>query len=130
MKPEHAMGAAALLMASGVGIGALGSHALRDVLSARELASLGTAVDYQQVNALGLLLVGLLMRTLPAARLQRVAWLLVAGILCFSGGIYMMLAGAPDVLGLVTPLGGLLLIGAWLTLAWLLFKESVIKRPW
>ena len=38
---------------------------------------------------------------------------LVAGIVCFSGGIYLMLAGAPRLLGLVTPLGGVLLIAAW-----------------
>jgi uncharacterized membrane protein YgdD (TMEM256/DUF423 family) len=129
MKPERVMGAAALLMASGIGIGAMGSHALREVLSPRELASLGTAVNYQQVNAVGLLLVGMLMRKIALAGLNRVAWLLAAGILCFSGGIYVMLAGAPGFLGLVTPVGGLLLIGAWLLLAWLLVKESVIKRP-
>ena len=69
------------------------------------------------------------MRARPAAGFHRVAWILAAGILCFSGGIYVMLAGAPDLLGLVTPVGGLLLIGAWLMLAWLLVKESVIKHP-
>jgi uncharacterized membrane protein YgdD (TMEM256/DUF423 family) len=128
MKPERVMAVAALLMASGIGIGALGSHALREVLSARELASLGTAVDYQQINALGLLLVGVLMRSMALAGLHRVAWLLIAGIVCFSGGIYVMLAGAPGILGLITPAGGVLLIAAWLVLAWLLVKESVIKR--
>jgi uncharacterized membrane protein YgdD (TMEM256/DUF423 family) len=128
MKPERVMAVAALLMASGIGIGALGSHALRAVLSERELASLGTAVDYQQVNALGLLLVGVLMRNTALAGLRRVAWLLIAGIICFSGGIYVMLAGAPDFLGLITPAGGVLLIAAWLTLAWLLVEESVIRR--
>jgi uncharacterized membrane protein YgdD (TMEM256/DUF423 family) len=119
---------AALLMASGIGIGALGSHALRAALSARELTSLGTAVDYQQVNALGLLLVGVLMRNMALAGLRLVAWLLIAGILGFSGGIYVMLAGAPGFLGLITPVGGVLLIAAWLALAWLLVKESVIRR--
>jgi uncharacterized membrane protein YgdD (TMEM256/DUF423 family) len=128
MKPERVMVVAALLMAVGIGIGALGSHALRDVLSARELASLGTAVQYQQVNALGLLLVGGLMRSTGLAGLIRVAWLLIAGIIGFSGGIYVMLAGAPRILGFVTPVGGVLLIAAWLALAWLLVKESVIRR--
>ena len=122
------MAAAALLMASGIGIGALGSHALRGVLSSRQLVSLGTAVEYQQVNALGLLLVGVLMRYVPRSGLHLVAWLLMAGILCFSGGIYVMLAGAPALLGLVTPVGGVMLIVAWLVLAWLLVEESVIKR--
>lgn len=108
---------AALLMALGIVVGALASHALRGVLEPRQLESLHTAVDYQLFNALGLLLVGLLMRSDAAAGLGWVAAGLVAGIVCFSGGIYLMLAGAPRALGLVTPLGGVLLIGSWLLLA-------------
>jgi len=123
MKPERALIAAALLMASGIGVGALGSHALREVLSARRLDSLATAVEYQQVNALGLLLVGLLMKHSAIAGLRVVAWMLVAGVVCFSGGIYVMLAGAPGFLGLITPAGGVLLIAAWLTLAWCFLKN-------
>ncbi len=109
---------AALLMALGIIVGALASHALRGVLEPRQLESLHTAVNYQLFNALGLLLVGVLMRGDAAAGLGWVAVGLVAGIVCFSGGIYLMLAGAPRALGLVTPLGGVLLIGSWLLLAW------------
>jgi uncharacterized membrane protein YgdD (TMEM256/DUF423 family) len=115
-------------MVTGIGVGALGSHALRAVLAQRQLESLATAVSYQQINALGLLLVGLMMRSMAPGGLRCVAWLLIAGILCFSGGIYIMLAGAPRMLGLVTPAGGVLLIVAWSILAWQLLKESVIKR--
>jgi uncharacterized membrane protein YgdD (TMEM256/DUF423 family) len=128
MKPERVMGVGALLMVAGIGVGALGSHALRAVLAPRQLESLATAVSYQQVNALGLLLVGLMMKNTALAGLCCVAWLLVAGILCFSGGIYVMLAGAPRMLGLITPVGGVLLIVGWSVLAWQLLKESVIKR--
>jgi uncharacterized membrane protein YgdD (TMEM256/DUF423 family) len=128
MKPDRVMAAAAVLMASGIGIGALASHALRTVLSTNELAALATAVNYQQVNAVGLLLIGVLMRNTALQGLGRVAWSLIAGIVAFSGGIYVMLAGAPRLLGLITPVGGVLLIAAWAMLAWLLLKESVIKR--
>jgi len=128
MRPERVMATAAVLLAAGIGVGALASHALRAVLPARQMESLATAVDYQQLNALGLLLVGVMMKNLAIRGLQRVAWLLIAGIICFSGGIYIMLAGAPRWLGLVTPAGGVLLIGAWSLLAWLLLEESVIKR--
>jgi uncharacterized membrane protein YgdD (TMEM256/DUF423 family) len=85
---------------------------------------LGTAVEYQLFNALGLLVVGLLMRTSPAARLRLIAWALLLGILCFSGGIYMMLAGAPRFLGYITPLGGVMLILAWLALAMELWRSA------
>jgi uncharacterized membrane protein YgdD (TMEM256/DUF423 family) len=128
MKPERAMGIAAALMATGIGIGALGSHALRTVLAPRQLESLATAVEYQLLNALGLLLVGLLMKTAAVAGLRLVALALMAGIVCFSGGIYLMLAGAPSLLGLVTPVGGVLLIGAWSALAWQLLKVSLIRN--
>jgi uncharacterized membrane protein YgdD (TMEM256/DUF423 family) len=122
------MGIAAALMATGIGIGALGSHALRTVLAPRQLESLATAVEYQLLNALGLLLVGLLMKTAAVAGLRLVALALMAGIVCFSGGIYLMLAGAPSLLGLVTPVGGVLLIGAWSALAWQLLKVSLIRN--
>jgi uncharacterized membrane protein YgdD (TMEM256/DUF423 family) len=122
------MGIAAALMATGIGIGALGSHALRTVLAPRQLESLATAVEYQLLNALGLLLVGLLMKTAAVAGLRLVALALMAGIVCFSGGIYLMLAGAPSLLGLVTPVGGVLLIGAWSVLAWQLLKVSLIRN--
>jgi uncharacterized membrane protein YgdD (TMEM256/DUF423 family) len=111
------MSVGALLFAVGVIIGAMGSHALTNVLSEHQLVSLATAVEYQLFNALALLVVGLLMRTLPAARLRLVAWGLLLGIIFFSGGIYVMLAGAPRFLGYVTPLGGVLLILAWLALS-------------
>jgi uncharacterized membrane protein YgdD (TMEM256/DUF423 family) len=118
MSGTRVIALAALLMALGIIVGALAAHALRGVLEPRQLESLHTAVNYQLFNALGLLLVGLLMRSDAAAGLGWVAVGLVAGIVCFSGGIYLMLAGAPRVLGLVTPLGGVLLIGSWLLLAW------------
>jgi uncharacterized membrane protein YgdD (TMEM256/DUF423 family) len=122
MKSGRIMGIAAALVATGIGIGALGAHALRVVLSPSQLESLDTAVDYQLLNALGLLLVGVLMKN-AANGLRGVALMLIAGIVCFSGGIYLMLAGAPRLLGFVTPVGGVLLIGAWTLLAFQLLRS-------
>lgn len=123
MKSGHWIAAGALLVAIGIGIGALGSHALRGVLEPRQLDSLQTAVQYQIFNALALVVLGLAMRAgAPALAQQGPAWAVLAGILCFSGGIYLMLAGAPRALGLVTPVGGVLLIGGWLWLAWRFLK--------
>jgi len=113
---------AALLMAIGIGIGALGAHALRDVLGERELQSLHTAVYYQIFNALALLLLGGWVRDGH----QGLAWptrLLATGIVLFSGSIYLMLAGAPRPFGIITPVGGVLLIAAWLMLAVTLLRK-------
>ena len=112
------LAAAAALLAIATIVGALGAHALRGVLEARQLASLDTAVQYQFFHALGLFGVALCIAresdAAAARRLAVAARLLLAGILCFSGSIYLMLAGAPRLFGFVTPLGGLLLIFAWL----------------
>ena len=124
MNAARALGLGGLLLAIGIVIGALAAHALQQVLEPRQLDSLHTAVNYQLVNALGVLVVGMLMRDDPSSALRTVAWLLVAGIVCFSGGIYVMLAGAPRPLGFVTPIGGALLIAAW---AW--FAITRFRSP-
>jgi uncharacterized membrane protein YgdD (TMEM256/DUF423 family) len=123
MTSTRVLGIAGLFMATGIVVGALAAHALQKVLDARQLESLHTAVNYQLFNALGLLVIGLLMRSDDLPALRSVAVLLMAGIVAFSGGIYLMLAGAPRVLGLVTPAGGVLLIVAWV---W--FAVSMLRR--
>jgi uncharacterized membrane protein YgdD (TMEM256/DUF423 family) len=50
------------------------------------------------------------------------ARLLGGGVVLFSGSIYLMLAGAPRMFGIITPVGGVLLIGAWLMVAWIFIK--------
>jgi uncharacterized membrane protein YgdD (TMEM256/DUF423 family) len=123
MNATRVLGIAGLFMATGIVVGALASHALQKVLEARQLESLHTAVNYQLFNALGLLVIGLLMRADDLPTLRSVAGLLIAGIVAFSGGIYLMLAGAPRFLGLVTPAGGILLIAGW---AW--FAVTMLRR--
>ena len=117
MNATRILGIAGLLLAMGIVVGALASHALQKVLEPRQLESLHTAVNYQLFNALGLLAIGILMRSDDLPLLRIVAGLLIGGVIAFSGGIYIMLAGAPKFLGLVTPLGGLMLIAAWVVFA-------------
>jgi uncharacterized membrane protein YgdD (TMEM256/DUF423 family) len=124
MNARRSMAVAALLMVCGIVIGALASHALQNLLSATQLHALDTAVEYQLLNALGLFLIGLLAQASADAWLPRIAMVLAAGIVCFSGGIYVMLAGAPRLLGLITPLGGVLMILAWAMLAWRLLTAK------
>ncbi|MDR2216120.1 MAG: DUF423 domain-containing protein [Nevskiaceae bacterium] len=120
---RRVLGVAGVLLTIGIVIGALGAHALRAVLDARQLVSLDTAVDYQLFNALGMLVVGVLMRSGESPRLGRIAAMLMAGIVCFSGGIYVMLAGASRLLGFITPVGGVLLILAWAAFAWEMLRH-------
>ena len=122
MKGERAIALGALLLATGICVGALGAHALRALLDAQQLDALHTAAYYQIFNSLGLMLLGGWAR---AGRMD-LAWplrLLALGVVLFSGSIYLMLAGAPRPLGILTPVGGVLLIGAWLALAWRYFRN-------
>jgi uncharacterized membrane protein YgdD (TMEM256/DUF423 family) len=108
---------AAVLLAFATLIGALGAHALKGRLSAEHYDVLQTAVHYQFFHALGLLALGLLLDRLPRRGLRVAGWLLFAGVLLFCGSLYLILAGAPRVIGVLTPLGGLALIAGWCTVA-------------
>jgi uncharacterized membrane protein YgdD (TMEM256/DUF423 family) len=109
--------AGALLLAVGTVVGAFGAHALKARLAADRYEVLQTAVHYQFVNSLGLLLIGVAAERIAAPRLRTAGALLLLGVLLFSGSLYALLAGAPSWLGVVTPLGGLSLIIGWVAAA-------------
>ena len=103
----------ALLLALATILGALGTHVLRPRLTPDHYEALQTALHYQSVHSLGLLGLGLLFDRVPANTLRIAGWLLFAGIVLFSGSLYLILAGAPRIVGVLTPIGGLALISAW-----------------
>ena len=117
-------GLGALLLALGVGMGAFGAHALRGRLDAYSMGVWEKAVFYHLIHALGLLIVFLLARTgaIPGAAGNRVGFLLTAGILLFSGSLYVLALSGMRVLGAVTPLGGVAFLAAWLLLCVDLFR--------
>lgn len=78
------------------------------------LALWQTAVQYHAWHAVGLLVMGM---SMPSLWSKAAGWLLVAGIVLFSGSLYALALGAPRALGAVTPLGGLALILGWLAFA-------------
>jgi uncharacterized membrane protein YgdD (TMEM256/DUF423 family) len=104
---------AALLLALATLIGALAAHALKPRLSAEHFDVLQTAVHYQFIHALGLLAIGLLVQRLPGRGMRLAGWLVFVGVVLFSGSLYLLLAGAPRAIGVLTPLGGLALIVGW-----------------
>jgi uncharacterized membrane protein YgdD (TMEM256/DUF423 family) len=114
---RRVLAAAGVLLALATLAGALGAHTLHH-WSAQRLDVYDTAVRYQFYHSLGLLGIGLTLRTLDVAPLRAAALLMVAGIVLFSGSLYALTLGAPRLLGAVTPLGGLALIAGWLTFAY------------
>ncbi|MGH8206367.1 MAG: DUF423 domain-containing protein [Steroidobacteraceae bacterium] len=119
---------AALLLALATIIGALGAHALKGRLGADQYAVLQTAVHYQFFHALGLLGVALLLDRMPTSALSAAGWLLFAGIVLFSGSLYALIAGAPRILGVLTPVGGVALIVSWCLVAWALIRGAAAPR--
>jgi uncharacterized membrane protein YgdD (TMEM256/DUF423 family) len=108
---------AAGLIALATVLGAFGAHALREELSADRLSVYLSANRYQFFHSLGLLGIGLAARNVDAALLNWAARLVLAGIILFCGSLYALAFGAPNSIGIVTPVGGVLLIAGWVLLA-------------
>ena len=118
MNSTRTLAAAGLLLALATACGAFGAHALRATLAPERLALWDTAVRYQFFQALGLLGIGLAMRTLDGSLLRAAAMLILVGIVLFSGSLYGLAFGAPRLLGALTPAGGLAWICGWLLFAY------------
>ena len=115
---------AALNMFVAVGAGAFGAHALKRSLSAEMLAVWQTAVTYQMVHALGILFLSLAAVRVGGHLYALAAWMMCAGVVLFSGSLYLLSTTGWRMLGPVTPLGGLALLAGWLTVAWAAYRSS------
>lgn len=109
---------AAMTGLMGVALGAFGAHGLSDILSKEMLAVYKTGVDYQMWHALGLALIALLLRQVAADKmLVWAAYSMLAGIVIFSGSLYVLALSGVRWLGAITPIGGLALITGWILFA-------------
>jgi len=113
MDARKTLALAGALIALATILGAFGAHALKAHLSQDKLAVYETAVRYHFFHALGLLAIGVLMRSVDGELLRWSALLVLVGIILFSGSLYLLTFGAPRFLGVVTPIGGLALIVGW-----------------
>lgn len=100
-----------------VGAGAFGAHALRARLTPDLLAVWETAARYQMYHALALLGVALAASRWPQGGWGAPGWLFTAGIVIFSGSLYVLALSGVRWLGAVTPLGGLAFLAGWALLA-------------
>jgi uncharacterized membrane protein YgdD (TMEM256/DUF423 family) len=110
-----------VLMALATIFGALGAHSLPGRLTPGQLRIYETAVRFQFFQALGLLVLGAVARGGYTTGLRAAAILLIGGIVAFCGSLYLLAfgvtLGAPLIVALATPLGGILLIGGWVVFA-------------
>ena len=114
----------AINMALGVVLGAFGAHGLKNFVSPGHVAVFQTGVQYQIYHALGLLLVAVLLKQFPTAGgLRTGGWIMLAGIILFSGSLYLLALTGIRFFGPITPVGGICFIVAWIWIFWAVLKE-------
>ncbi len=106
---------ASIMGSTAILLGAFGAHGLKDKVSPERIANWNTAATYHLAHAIALLALALFAKasgrpiTVPAS-------LFTAGIICFSGSIYLLVLTGQKWLGPITPLGGLAMAAGWLSL--------------
>jgi uncharacterized membrane protein YgdD (TMEM256/DUF423 family) len=96
-------------------LGAFGAHGLKARMTAEMLAVYQTGVHYHLFHALGLLAVGLVATQIAdSVYLRWSGWLMLVGIILFSGSLYVLSVSGLRWLGMVTPFGGVAFIAAWI----------------
>ena len=102
---------------TGVTLGAFGAHALRGRLSPEMLVVFETGVRYQMYHALAILATGLIAARMGGWLIVAAGWLFTAGIVLFSGSLYLMAFTGVTLLGAITPIGGVAFLLGWACLA-------------
>lgn len=111
-----------IMSALGVVLGAFGAHFLKKYLDEAALNTFEIGVRYQMIHAIAIIVLGLHHRKFKESSLNSALWLMVIGILLFSGSLYALStksiwgSDAFNFIGAITPMGGLSFISAWLIL--------------
>ena len=109
----------AILAGVAVALGAFEAHGLKKIVEAETVQTFQTGVQYQIYHAIALVLIGILSEKYAGNFLRFAGWFFIAGIILFSGSLYLLvLLKATETvglgkLGLITPLGGLSFIAGW-----------------
>jgi uncharacterized membrane protein YgdD (TMEM256/DUF423 family) len=101
----------------GVLAGAFGAHALKETIGPDRLEVFKTGAQYQMIHALALFAVAFVATRWPGGLVNAAGWLFVAGIVLFSGSLYLYAVTDQRLFGAITPLGGLAFIAGWICLA-------------
>ncbi|WP_421382198.1 DUF423 domain-containing protein [Bacillus salacetis] len=100
-----------------VALGAFGAHALEGKISQKYIDTWNTGVLYQMFHSIGILIIGVLAGNIAASSLLNWSgWLMLIGIILFSGSLYVLSLTGIKVLGAITPLGGVSFLIAWVLL--------------
>jgi uncharacterized membrane protein YgdD (TMEM256/DUF423 family) len=124
MNARLALTLAGIFMFVAVATGAFGAHMLNGRVDPSLMPAWQSAVQYHAWHALALLGVGVLLLQLPGKRgLKLAAWLFAAGIVLFSGSLYLAVLTGQRALGLITPVGGVAFLAGWVALTWSVARD-------
>ena len=114
---EYLIATGAVLAGLGVAAGAFGTHLLRERFIGDEIDVWRAASNYQMYHALALIAAARLLARQPTRLLRISCGLFIAGIVLFSGSLYLMVLSGSTAFGLFTPIGGTAFLAAWACLA-------------
>ena len=112
------MALGAVMSGLAVAAGAFAAHGLKSRLEPDLLAVFETGARYQMYHGLALFVVAWAIARWPESGAALAGWLFVAGIVVFSGSLYLLAVTGVRWLGAITPLGGLAFLAGWGVLAW------------
>jgi len=115
---------AALNMFFAVGAGAFGAHGLKRMISTEMLAVWQTAVLYHLIHGVAILALAIAAPRLPAGLWATAGWVMFAGIVMFSGSLYLLATTGQRWLGPITPLGGVAFLAGWGMVAWAAWRTA------
>ena len=120
-KMKNSITLGALLMSLAIVLGAFAAHGLKNILDEHSIEIFNKGVYYQVIHSFGILFSALLLK--DSVSLRRVTILFLAGIICFSGSLYLLAFSTylnevvEKIAGPITPIGGLFFVASWLALA-------------
>ncbi len=125
---------AAFFGVTAIAIGAMGTHFLKESLTVEQLIHIETGARYQMYHAIVLLGVGILAGKMKKGLALASAWFFVLGVFCFSFSLYAITffevfeINIHKLVFLITPLGGLLLMLGWITIAIQSFRSLYLRN--
>ena len=117
MRNQTILISGAIFMALSVLLGAFGAHALKTRLTPEMMQIYQIGVEYQFYHAMGLLFTGIIGFQINSKWVSRSAIFLGIGIILFSGSLYLIALSGIKAIGAITPIGGLLFVAGWISLA-------------
>lgn len=123
-KIKQFLAISSFMMALAIALGAFGAHGLKAMLSEHMLTIYKTGIEYHFYNTLGLFAATFIYALKPNSKKIYISlWLILIGMMIFSFSLYLLAILSMPILGAITPIGGSLLIIAWLTLSYGILKD-------